>query len=94
MLEVPKKQEIIDKIYKKDENIISFIRLAYKSILINSWEKELYKFFSEIYDEIFTDILLKKLEINLETRKMLEILSTPIYLKEDWEKRKIYENLW
>jgi len=93
MLKIPKKQEIVDKIYKKDENLVDFLRLTYKSILINSWERELYNYFSEIYDEIFTDILLKKLEINLETRKMLEILSTPIYLKSDLEKRKIYEKL-
>ncbi len=93
MLKIPKKQEIIEKIYKKDENIVDFLRLTYKSILINSWERELYNYFSEIYDEIFTDILLKKLEINLETRKMLEILSTPIYLKSNEEKKKIYESL-
>ena len=93
MLKIPQKQEIVDKIYKKDENLVDFLRLTYKSILINSWERELYNYFSEIYDEIFTDILLKKLEINLETRKMLEILSTPIYLKPDLEKRKIYEKL-
>ncbi len=93
MLKIPKKQEIIEKKYKKDENIVDFLRLTYKSILINSWERELYNYFSEIYDEIFTDILLKKLEINLETRKMLEILSTPIYLKSNEEKKKIYESL-
>jgi len=93
MLEVPKKQEVINKIYKKDTDIVDFLRFTYKSILINSGERELYNYFSEIYDEIFTDILLKKLEISLETRKMLEILSTPVYLKNDLEKRKIYEKL-
>ena len=73
---------------------IDYIRNTYKSILINAWEKELYNYFSSIYDEIFTDILLKKLEINLETRKILELLSTPIYLKSDEEKIKIYNKLW
>jgi len=93
MLEIPKKQEVINKIYKKDTDIVEFLRFTYKSILINSGERELYNYFSEIYDEIFTDILLKKLEISLETRKMLEILSTPVYIKNDLEKRRIYEKL-
>jgi hypothetical protein len=36
MLKIPEKQEFLDKIYKNDKDLLDFIRLTYKSILINS----------------------------------------------------------
>jgi len=39
---------------------------------------------------LFTDLLLKKTYISNSTKKMLEILSTPVYIKSREEKEKIY----
>jgi len=42
---------------------------------------------------LFTDLLLKKTYISNSTKKMLEILSTPVYIKSREEKEKIYKKV-
>jgi hypothetical protein len=53
----------------------------------------MYKYFSNIYDELFTDLALKKTFISSDTKKMLEILATPIYKKDELEKKYIYDKI-
>lgn len=40
-------------------------------------ETKAYEYFSSIYDSLYHDIVLKKVSISLETRKLLEKLALP-----------------
>jgi len=53
----------------------------------------LYIYFSEIYEELFANLVLKKTFISNDTKKMLETLAMPIYKKDDLEKNRIYEKI-
>lgn len=41
--------------------------------------EKMYHFFSGVYDEIYHDMIFKKMEVNNATRSLLETLSMPLY---------------
>lgn len=50
-----------------------------------------YDYFSPVYDDLYHDLLFKKLAIQKETAELLEILATPIYRKAPEEQQKIID---
>lgn len=55
--------------------------------------EEMYEFFSQVYDEVYHDMIFKKMDVHVSTRAILEILATPIYRKEKSEQEKILAEL-
>lgn len=92
MSEIPNKEFVVNKINEWFDST-EFIRNLYSYIKYNKWEEELYKYFSEIYDDLFANLLLKKTFVSNDTKKMLEILATPIYKNDELEKKKIYDKI-
>ena len=92
MFDLPDKDFVIKRIYE-DYDSTEFVINLYKIIKKTKTEEELYLYFSEIYDELFTNLILKKTFISNNTKKILETLSVPIYKKTDLEKNEIYEKL-
>lgn len=56
-------------------------------------EEYVYEYFSEVFDQLFTNLVLKNTYISLDTKKLLEILATPIYNKSKKEKEIIYKKI-
>ena len=92
MFELPNTDETVKKINEWYDST-EFIWDIYENIKTNSsWEK-LYEYFSDVYDELFTDLILKKTFVSNDTKKMLELLATPIYKKSIEEREKIYNKI-
>jgi hypothetical protein len=75
-----KKIKIIDSVKKgKDETVLKYVEKVLR-ILNEMKEKddEIYRYFSDIYDNIFHDILFEKAKIEHNTRKLLEMLALPV----------------
>lgn len=53
----------------------------------------LYSFFSPIYDELFYDLMTKKLNITSSTKNLLEHLSLPFFKMEKTKKEKIFNKI-
>jgi len=70
-----------------------YLRDILLNIIKSKWEESLYYFFSLIYDELYYDILTKKISLSLETRRILELLAIPIYKKSNNEKEKLYKKI-
>lgn len=51
----------------------------------------MYRYFSPVYDELYHAIIFKKLQIQEETKELLEILATPIFQKSEKEQKRIVE---
>ena len=51
-----------------------------------------YDYFSPVYDELYHSIIFKKLEIQDETRQLLEILATPLFRKTPAEQQQIFKD--
>jgi len=92
MFDLPDKDFVIKRIYE-DYDSSEFVINLYKIIKKTKTEEELYLYFSEIYDELFTSLILKQTFISNNTKKILETLSVPVYKKTDLEKNEIYEKL-
>lgn len=50
-----------------------------------------YDYFSPVFDDLYHDLLFKKIVIQKETAELLEILATPIYRKTPEEQQKIID---
>ncbi|EKE29844.1 MAG: hypothetical protein ACD_2C00088G0009 [uncultured bacterium (gcode 4)] len=75
-----KKKKIIENIRKwSDELVLKDVEKVLRR-LDKSEEKdeETYKYFTEIYDEIFHDLLFEKIKIEHNTKKLLEMLALPV----------------
>ena len=92
MSEVPNIDFVVKKIHENFDST-DYVRKLYNNIKNNNWEEELYNFFSEVYEELFANLILKKTFISNNTKKMLEVLALPIYKKDELEKRKIYKKI-
>ncbi len=92
MSEIPNIDFVVKKIHENFDST-DYVRNLYKSIKSSDGEVELYHFFSEVYEELFANLILKKTFISNNTKKMLEVLATPIYKKGELEKYKIYEKI-
>jgi len=92
MWEILQKELFIKQINNNYDST-SLIKQIYKNIKNNYWEEELYYYFSEIYNELFINLIIKKTFVSYETKKMLELLASPIYKKDELEKRKIYAEI-
>ncbi len=92
MSDIPNKDYTVNRIQEWFDST-DFLRQLYKNIKQQKWEEYLYDYFSQVHDELFTDLLLKKTYISNSTKKMLEILSTPVYIKSREEKEKIYKKV-
>lgn len=90
MFEIPDIDDTVKQIQEWFDST-DFVRNLYKNIKLESWEEDLYEYFSEVYDDLFSDLILKKTFISKDTKKMLEVLATPIYRKSEGEKQKIYK---
>lgn len=53
----------------------------------------LYNFFSPIYDELFYDLMFKKIEITTSTKDLLEKLSLPLFKMNESDKRKLLDSI-
>lgn len=78
---------------KNNYDSTEILREVFLETKISKWEKESYDYFSKIYDSLYHDLLLKKLNISIDTKKMLELMATPIYQKNDLDKEKIYKKI-
>lgn len=57
------------------------------------WDtRPLYEYFSKVYDSLYHDFLFKRLELDKETQRMLEMLATPIYQKSPPEQRQFFKD--
>jgi len=92
MSKMPSIEYVANKINNEFDST-KFIRNIYLYIKDYKWEEELYNFFSDVYDELFARVILKNIFISNNTKKMLEMLATPIYKKNELEKNKIYEKI-
>ena len=92
MCEIPNKDNVVRKIHESFDST-EYIKGIYKSIKNNIWEEALYKYFSEVYEELFANLMLKKTFVSNDTKKMLELLATPIYRKTEEEKDEIYSKI-
>ena len=92
MFKVPSKDSTVKQIHEWFDST-DLLRGLYKDIKLNKWEEEVYNYFSEVYEDLFANLLLKQTFISSSTKKMLEVLATPIYKKDDIEKEKIYSKI-
>ena len=83
------KQEVMAMLKKQSNKDISGLM---KDIMKDKIEKtkdlsEVNKFFSELYDDLYYDIIFKKIKIDKRTSRLLEDLAMPIDRKTDkgWE---------
>ena len=51
-----------------------------------------YEYFSPVYDELYHSIIFKKLQIQEETKELLEILATPLFRKTPAEQQQIFQD--
>lgn len=87
IIEKTDKQEIIDLLKKQSNKDLSELM---KDIMKSKIEKakdiwEVNKFFSELYDELYYDIIFKKIKIDKKTSRILENLAMPLDRKTDNE---------
>ena len=92
MWDIPKIDYVVSKINQWYDST-EFVKNLYRYVKDNKWEEWLYKYFSEVYEELFSNLILKKTFISNSTKKMLETLATPIYEKSIEEKEKIYSKI-
>ncbi len=92
MFEIPEVWDTVEKIHEWYDSKY-YIKDLYENLKIERWEEEMYNYFSQVYEELFTDLLLKKTYISSDTKKLLEILAMPIYRKTDEEKDEIYKKI-
>ena len=92
MSNIPSKDSVVKQIHEWFDST-DLLRELYKDIKLSKWEEEVYNYFSEIYEDLFANLLLKQTFISSSTKKMLEVLATPIYKKDDIEKEKIYSKI-
>jgi len=92
MWDIPSRDYTVNKIHDLYDST-NFIRDLYKEIISQKWEEELYNYFSEVYEWLFTNLMLKKTFVSTKTKKMLEILAMPIYKKDESEKNIIYDDI-
>lgn len=50
---------------------------------------DIYDLFNDVYDEIYYDIIFKKVNLEKRVIKILETFATPLYKKSDLEQKKI-----
>ncbi len=50
---------------------------------------EIYYLFNEVYDEIYYDIIFKRVSLDKRVIKIIETFATPLYKKSDLEQKKI-----
>lgn len=85
------KESIINSVRNnQDKKTIEAVKFVLKDFL--DIEKDtlwMYQFFSEIYDNLFYDIVFEKIRIENKTKNMLETLATPLYKKSETEQEKI-----
>ncbi|MEI8253136.1 MAG: hypothetical protein WCG25_05310 [bacterium] len=79
------KQEVMAMLKKQSNKDISGLM---KDIMKDKIEKtkdlsEVNKFFSELYDDLYYDIIFKKIKIDKRTSRLLEDLAMPIDRKTD-----------
>ena len=89
------KQEIMDMIRNQSNKDLSILM---KDIMKNKIEKnkdieDVNKFFSELYDELYYDIIFKKIKIDKKTSRLLESLAMPIYKKSDKERQELIKKI-
>lgn len=53
----------------------------------------LYNFFSPIFDELFYDLIFKKIEITTSTKELLEKLSLPLFKMDERDKQKLLDSI-
>ncbi len=92
MFDIPDKDYTVKRIHEWFDST-EFIRELCINIKDNLGEEHLYDYFSDVHDELFANLLLKKTFISNSTKKLLELLATPIFLKGEEEKRIIYKKI-
>ena len=76
MLEIPDLKYTVKKINENYDSTDFIIDIS-KKIEKDSSKEEVYRYFSDVYDELFTNLLLKKTFVSASTKKLLEKLSIP-----------------
>ena len=90
-----KKENVIDMIRN---NTAEDLKNLLKSVVIESKNEinlqNLYTFFSDIFDEIYHDLVFKKVIQSKNLRQALELLSTPIYQKSKEDQKKLLKEIF
>ena len=89
------KQQVIELLKKQSNKDLSILM---KDIMKSKIEKtkdmwEINKFFSELYDDLYYDIIFKKIKIDKKTSRILESLAMPLDRKTDNERKDIIKKL-
>jgi hypothetical protein len=91
---------------KYEENVLDILRkhsdkdlsVLIKDIMRNKLEKtkdlwEINEFFNTLYDDLYYDIIFKKIKIDKRTSRLLESLAMPIDRKSDEEWQEIIKKI-
>lgn len=89
--EIREEELILRKIKSQKEEELRNLITDLITEKINKEEdpEKLYQFFSYIYDDIYHDLLFKKIKIDKKITKVLEMLATPIHEKSKEEQAKL-----
>jgi len=95
IVEKTDKQEVIDLLKRQSNKDLSELM---KDIMKSKIEKakdiwEVNKFFSELYDELYYDIIFKKIKIDKRTSRILENLAMPLDRKSDNEWKDLIKKI-
>ncbi|EKE28443.1 MAG: hypothetical protein ACD_3C00058G0009 [uncultured bacterium (gcode 4)] len=85
------KAKIIENIRKgSDGMVLNDIEKVLKDLSkAKDRDEEIYRYFTQIYDEIFHDLLFEKIKIEHNTKKLLEMLALPVNTRTLIMKEKI-----
>ncbi len=89
------RQEVLDMIKNQSNKDLSNL---IKDIMKDKIEKtknieEINKFFSELYDELYYDIIFKNIKIDKKTSRLLEGLAMPTYKKSEKEWQEVFKKI-
>lgn len=92
MSEIPSIENTVNKIQEWFDSTI-YIRNLYEDIKFYKWEKEVYNYFIKVDEILFKHLCISKTYISTNTKRMIKILSMPLYDMNEVEKKRLYDEL-
>jgi hypothetical protein len=92
MLKIPTIENTVNTIQEWFDSTI-YIRNLYEDIKFYKWEKEVYNYFIKVDEILFKHLCISKTYISTNTKRMIKILSMPLYDMNEVEKKRLYDEL-